>query len=351
MRVGTEIARRRAAPPECDAMLNAGSRDGPPPQPTFETQSLEEARSYMSTVFRSHRLRLTGSGPLALRHQARRAGRVSLHWLRYGAPIAMSAPEMDRFYLFQFTLRGACEVTHGAVSAGTRAGEGYAVDPAQPLRKEWGPDCEQLIVRVDREPLDHFVQRETGVTGAGRLSFQFRPRPVEPGLLGLIEALGRETSAGHGLFHQRVAAHLEPTLMALLLATFPHSLEAEFARAAQPCAPFYVRRAEHYMRAHARAPIGMDELVAASGVSGRSLFAGFRRFRDTTPMGYLKAVRLELARADLAAADPGRSTVTDIAIGCGFTHMSKFARDFRARFGTAPQAILKAEPPDPARVR
>jgi transcriptional regulator GlxA family with amidase domain len=60
-------------------------------------------------------------------------------------------------------------------------------------------------------------------------------------------------------------------------------------------------------------------------------------------MAHLRAVRLDLARADLAAADPARASVTDIAIACGFTHMSKFARDFKARFGVTPRAMLRAD--------
>jgi AraC-like DNA-binding protein len=32
--------------------------------------------------------------------------------------------------------------------------------------------------------------------------------------------------------------------------------------------------------------------------------------------------------------------VTQIALACGFTHMSKFARDFAARFGETPGKVL-----------
>jgi transcriptional regulator GlxA family with amidase domain len=35
--------------------------------------------------------------------------------------------------------------------------------------------------------------------------------------------------------------------------------------------------------------------------------------------------------------------VTEIAMACGFTHMSKFARDFAARFGERPSALLGRE--------
>jgi AraC-like DNA-binding protein len=314
--------------------------------PRFETQSLEEARVHMSTVFRSHRLRLAGRAPLSVRHESRRTGRMSLHWLRYGTSVDMSAPEMDDFYLFQFTLQGHCDVTHGQQSASTSGGEAYVVDPARPLTKAWAADCEQLIIKIDREEFESFMQQEAGIDAMGRLAFHFRPIRVgsdQPGLLPLLQSLGREIPAGGGFYHQRVMPHLEPTLMALLLSTFPHSLQGEFDRATQPCAPFYVRRAEQYIRTHARSPIKMDDVVAAAGVSSRSLFNGFRRFRDTTPMAYIKAVRLDLAKDELTRAEPTHATVTDIAIGCGFTHLSKFARDFKLRFGISPLTLLKQD--------
>jgi transcriptional regulator GlxA family with amidase domain len=43
-------------------------------------------------------------------------------------------------------------------------------------------------------------------------------------------------------------------------------------------------------------------------------------------MVYVKTLRLELAHDELSRADPAERSVTQIALACGFTHMSKFAR-------------------------
>jgi transcriptional regulator GlxA family with amidase domain len=101
-----------------------------------------------------------------------------------------------------------------------------------------------------------------------------------------------------------------------------------------------VHRAEDYIRAHLRGPVAIEDIVTASGVSMRSLFGGFRRFRGVPPMAYVKMLRLELAHDELSRADPAARSVTQIALGCGFTHMSKFARDFAARFGETPGKVL-----------
>ena len=43
--------------------------------------------------------------------------------------------------------------------------------------------------------------------------------------------------------------------------------------------------------------VGLADVVSAAGVSSRALQKAFRRFRDTTPMAHLRALRLDLARS------------------------------------------------------
>ncbi|MGD9920311.1 MAG: helix-turn-helix domain-containing protein [Pseudorhodoplanes sp.] len=311
----------------------------------FETASVTAARRYMSEVFRSHDLVMPREeAALRMRHEAVKAGRVSLHWLQYGAAVTMMAPEMGGFYLFQFILGGACEIRHRGRTRVVDGGKSYVVHPSEPLAKTWNSECRQLIVKVDRDRFERFASREIGVDVAGRLDFDFDIVPVEAGPRTMIEMAKavREDAADsrHGLSHPRVSSHLDATMMALMLASFPHRFRERYDRAAEPCAPYYVHRAEDYIRAHLRDPISIEDLVAASDVGARSLFSGFRRFRGLAPMAYVKTLRLELAFDMLKRADPAECSVTQIALACGFSHMSKFARDFAARFGERPGAVL-----------
>ena len=138
----------------------------------------------------------------------------------------------------------------------------------------------------------------------------------------------REDSADarHGLSHPRVSGHLDATMMALMLAAFPHRFRDLYDRGSAPCAPYYVHRAEDYIRAHLREPMSIEDIVTASDASVRSLFSGFRRFRGVPPMAYVKMLRLELAHDELSRADPAERSVTRIALACGFTHMAVRAR-------------------------
>ena len=92
------------------------------------------------------------------------------------------------------------------------------------------------------------------------------------------------------------------------------------------------------MEDNATKPIGLTDVAAATGVSARALQLAFRRFRDTTPMARLRALRLELAREDLARDG---ATVTSVAVACGFGSLGRFAADYKARFGEPPSETLR----------
>jgi transcriptional regulator GlxA family with amidase domain len=50
---------------------------------------------------------------------------------------------------------------------------------------------------------------------------------------------------------------------------------------------------------------------------------------------------LDLARRRLIASDPGKVTVTWIAIGTGFNHLGRFARYYRKTYGESPSETLR----------
>ena len=128
--------------------------------------------------------------------------------------------------------------------------------------------------------------------------------------------------------------------MTTLLLAQPHTYSDLFQQPEPAVAPFYVKRAEAYIEAHLDEPLSIAELAAAAGVSARSLQTGFQQFRGTTPMAHLRALRLKRAHDELLAADPQRTSVTDIAMRWGFSHLGKFAVAYKQRFGESPRDTL-----------
>lgn len=129
-------------------------------------------------------------------------------------------------------------------------------------------------------------------------------------------------------------------LASTLLQVFPNTYaDAERDDHPEISAPL-VRRAIDYIQANCARDIAIAEVAAAINVTPRAVQYMFRRHLDTTPLGYLRRVRLERAHRDLLAADPSCDTVSAIAGRWGFAHTGRFSQAYRAEFGESPSATL-----------
>lgn len=132
-------------------------------------------------------------------------------------------------------------------------------------------------------------------------------------------------------------------LAAQVLAAFPNtSVVGPAAADDRDAHPAALRRAVAYIEANADADLSPADLAAAANVSIRSLQLAFQRHLGTTPMSYLRDVRLARARRELAAAQPGDgTTVGDVAMRWGFAHQGRFGLVYRQAFGETPGATLR----------
>jgi transcriptional regulator GlxA family with amidase domain len=103
-----------------------------------------------------------------------------------------------------------------------------------------------------------------------------------------------------------------------------------------------VQRAQEILRAHLELPITLEELCTLAGASSRALQQGFARHTGTSPMAWLRELRLEKVRAELQARPTGHDgvgtaiKVADVAARFGFFHLGHFAAHYRRRFGELP---------------
>jgi transcriptional regulator GlxA family with amidase domain len=81
-------------------------------------------------------------------------------------------------------------------------------------------------------------------------------------------------------------------------------------------------------------------LASAAGLSGRTLNRVIQRESGLSPMALLRRVRLAQARLELDAPGPG-TTVTKVALDCGFTHLGRFSLDYAQHFGEPPSETLR----------
>lgn len=105
--------------------------------------------------------------------------------------------------------------------------------------------------------------------------------------------------------------------------------------------PAAVRSAMAFIAARAADPIGLTEIADAARLSPRALQVAFRRHLGTTPLAHLRAVRMARVHADLQSARPGDGqTVSAVANRWGISQLSRFAHDYKQRYGVSPRDTL-----------
>ncbi len=85
----------------------------------------------------------------------------------------------------------------------------------------------------------------------------------------------------------------------------------------------------HYLRNHFRSPVNLKGVAEKCGVSREHFIREFHARYSEPPGAMLRRLRLESARAMLAATELG---LEEIARSCGFACASTFCRAFRTRF-------------------
>ncbi|GHE47146.1 hypothetical protein GCM10018785_16000 [Streptomyces longispororuber] len=110
--------------------------------------------------------------------------------------------------------------------------------------------------------------------------------------------------------------------------------------------PATLRRAVAFIEDHVDSDISAADIAAAARVSLRALQLTFRRHLGTTPLAYLRRVRLAHAHQELLAATPiSGATVTLVANRWGFLHPGRFAAAYRRAYGRTPRETLNQLPP------
>lgn len=270
---------------------------------------------------------------------------ISVNYLRYGTEATVNVDQLG-FFLIEIPLSGSSETQYGKASVSTHVGVGAVVSPYRQFSTRWNAECSKLLIKINRLALEQHLATMLGRDLQSPLEFEMGidlQTPERVSLLNMVQWLVGELDNPLSLVHQAPMgyAQYEQMLMWVLLNTQPNNYSAELAARKPTAAPHYVHCVEEYLNAHSAEAITLSQLVEVSGVSGRTLLEGFRRYKGTSPMKYLKSLRMERVHQELKAADPSRQKVTEIALAWGFTQLGKFSVEYKQRFGESPSDTLK----------
>lgn len=311
----------------------------------LRSRDLDEVRDRIARRYCPHGLVKRGLGGQldAAFYDLLRLPRTSLHYLRYGAAVHITPVEFGSFFLVETPLSGGMEGCAGKRAMATRPGKAAVVSPTLQTDSYWSADCAQLMVRIDRAALENRVAALIGRPLDHTLEFELNldlSRGIGPVFSRFLDFL--VASCGDHELAQSVviAANLEETLLNMLVLGQPHTFSNSLQARVHSASPKHVAKTHEFMVAHAHEPITAAILTKVSGVSSRSLYEGFQKFKGCSPMALLRAIRLERVRRELLVAQPGTS-IASVARKWGFAHLGRFARTYQAVFGEKPSQTLR----------
>jgi AraC-like DNA-binding protein len=310
----------------------------------FQGSDPDELAAVLSTPRSPIVVEPLGKGPLAFRGEFFSAGSVTFGHCAYEGDMRCERLAAGRRLLVFLPRDGDALFEVGGNELHSAPGRATIVDGARNTHGRLYGNRRHLTAFIDTDRLTAvlttLIERPVGD------DLEFRPHlDLDAGagltLMQLVETAYRGLQGSAPLRRAPLAiGALGDAIAHLLLEAVPHRYSDELARPAALPAPRHVKWAIEFMQAHLGEPITLADIAAAARVSVRTLQEGFRRFRTTTPMAYLQELRLAAVHRELTEAPP-TVTVADVALRLGFTHLGRFAAEYKRRFGQLPSQTLR----------
>ena len=312
----------------------------------ISTSDLLTARDHLAGLLWPHSIRLIERGArVSFQHNRAYIGQVAINAIHYGPAVKLDVQPGDDSYLLHIPLAGGGQVIRGKEILEVGTGSLIMLNPGQPFKMHLSAGQANLTVRFPGQLLRDFIERETGRAVAGELVFfagetlhQEDSDSVRRFLAYVCDELGSQRQS----LASTVGRQFEQALVSLVLTKLPHSYSELLGGVPQEPAPSYLQRVVDFIATHYAEPLTLQQLAETAAVAPRTLQSGFREYYNQTPMEFLRDYRLDQARQLLTGAGAPGQTVTQIALACGFQHLSKFAKCYRERFGESPSETRKA---------
>ncbi|MEV6766753.1 AraC family transcriptional regulator [Streptomyces sp. NPDC051105] len=313
----------------------------------LHTDDVAASREWLTPLLGRHELSVAATTHPKIRFHSCQLGSLRLSYLSLNATAQFELAGARSGYLVLVPLTGSIWL-RGAQRMRLVPGMGAVLGPGDPVSARCSADCQQLIVHMNQAVLTAHVQSLLNCSSAESPAFEPLMRFDAGGALSwyeslmfLVERANATDSMGQELFHPLVATELERALMTGLLVTQPntHSPALVHDPPAQPVEP--IETAVRLINEYPEAGHTVADLAQAAGVSVRTLEKGFHRRFGLPPYGYLRQVRLKRVRAELTAPDAANKTVSEVAARWGFSHLGRFAQEYRKKYHENPSETVR----------
>jgi AraC-like DNA-binding protein len=308
----------------------------------LRTTDTEEFQEQISPLAGSIRVRPASKAQFDITVRAAQLDNLSLFTVKAPSIKVHIAPPHEYFCL-NIPLGKSFTITESRKKYGFGK-QVHLLMPHNPLQLEAGSGCRVLAVKLNKQHVFDCALKLNGFQKTFESAISNR-RPDS------LKADGAMVQSFARLWSdiQRGDTSLESAIditerQDALCTEFVLAMQAEekmHYHSREQADPTTLARAEDFLCAHLTCPVSRAELAAVSGVSIRTLSRTFSRRWGAGPMSFLRARRMEAAYRELLGADYGATSVTEVALRYGFTHLGKFAVEYKQRFHESPSHTLR----------
>lgn len=173
-----------------------------------------------------------------------------------------------------------------------------------------------------------------------RSAFLASPRSLQRlrrDLLGLLDGTLSSSPGGTGSIRDQAGSQIVFEALGNLFCVASGMVQ----KLANASSNFIVNECHRVVAESGDEPPAIDVLCWRLRTSRRTLQNSFRQVADTTPVHYLRSVRLNAVRRRLMATRHGDLCVSQAAADQGFFHLSHFANRYKTLFGELPSQTLR----------
>ena len=298
-------------------------------------------------MFGPHQIEPAGHGrDIEFEHSHVWLDDICINQLAYGRELRNQISEfVDENYCVMLPVEGSYAIKQSKKRVEADSNSITVINPTCPVTLEASSDYRNVSVRISRNAIDNALVNHTGERPAEPVQFVPHPQLLKEGaepLRNLVMQVWQECWQNMSVStFSAVGRELEMLLASMLLKCVPNNYSRSLPGTGEISPSAACEVAVHFLKKNAREDIAMDEIIKVSGLAKTSLYTEFHKYYSTTPMVFLRRERLRLAHDTLTSANPDTTTVTRVALECGFTHFSRFAYYYKQQFGELPSETLQ----------
>jgi AraC-like DNA-binding protein len=272
-------------------------------------------------------------------------GPVTLCEFLVGSDFSMDCGEECGSYRVVLLDSGRTECVREGESVACGPGSVAVYPPEGRFATRWAVGSKMISVKIDRRAVDDALSDALGRPVTSQPDFiplMARNAAATRSWINMLMLFKEQSFRPDSLLNQPlVGAPFADSLVRGFLLAADHSHRHALTRDEQLVAPRAIRAAVDIIEEEAHLPLTLTSIAARTHMSVRSLQQGFQRYVGTSPMAYLREVRLHRAHQALLQSDPTSVTVASVANRWGFTNLGRFAAAHSARYREPPVKTLR----------